>query len=221
MLNETEPSDSCAKKRSHTQLLNTHTKLISKLSSLLPARLSLLFRRGFGGFELPHLALHQAAAAFTINYLHLLYVIPLEYTKDLVALRNLGFEFPSTKNNDYPRGSLAAQIGRYAWHVRTTDPCIPIGPDSPAFSNKLVSRVASLERWRSGERLGKIVVFLDLALHQPRNLQRVLSIQSIVSTPVRDVSTLPLQKNYMSWVVMRNQRSRMGQGKSDEHPPYE
>ncbi|MQL79163.1 hypothetical protein Taro_011608, partial [Colocasia esculenta] len=69
------------------------------------------------GFELPHLALHQAAVAFTINYLHLLYVIPLEHTKDLMALRNLGFEFPSINNNDYPRGSLAARIGRYAWHI--------------------------------------------------------------------------------------------------------
>ncbi|MQL90736.1 hypothetical protein Taro_023321, partial [Colocasia esculenta] len=79
------------------------------------------------GFELPHLALHQAAAAaFTINYLHLLYVIPLGHTKDLVALRNLGFEFPFNKNNDYPRGSLATRIGRYAWHVRTTDPCIKL-----------------------------------------------------------------------------------------------
>ncbi|MQL86182.1 hypothetical protein Taro_018715, partial [Colocasia esculenta] len=84
------------------------------------------------GFELPHLALHQAAAAPTITYLHLLYVIPLEHTKDLVALRNLGFEFPSIKNNDYPRSSLAARIGRFAWHVRTTDPCIPPSPDSPA-----------------------------------------------------------------------------------------
>ncbi|MQM07806.1 hypothetical protein Taro_040651 [Colocasia esculenta] len=45
------------------------------------------------------------------------------------------------------------------------------------FSNKLGSRVASLERWGSGEWLGEIVVFLNLALHQPRNLQRVLSIQ--------------------------------------------
>ncbi|MQL89247.1 hypothetical protein Taro_021827 [Colocasia esculenta] len=68
------------------------------------------------GFELPHLALHQTIVAFTINYLHLLYVIPLEHTKDLVALRNLGFEFPSIKNNDYPRGSLAARMGHYAWH---------------------------------------------------------------------------------------------------------
>ncbi|MQM12371.1 hypothetical protein Taro_045289 [Colocasia esculenta] len=65
-------------------------------------------------------------------YLHLLYVIPLEYTKDLVALRNLGFEFPFIKNNDYPSRSLAARIGRYAWHVKTTDPCIPPVLDSPA-----------------------------------------------------------------------------------------
>ncbi|MQM19279.1 hypothetical protein Taro_052279, partial [Colocasia esculenta] len=64
-------------------------------------------------------------------YLHyLLYVIPLEHIKDLVALRNLGFEFPSIKNNDYPNRSLAAWIGRYAWHMRTTDPCINPGPDS-------------------------------------------------------------------------------------------
>ncbi|MQM12558.1 hypothetical protein Taro_045478, partial [Colocasia esculenta] len=73
----------------------------------------------------------QAAAAPTITYLRLLYVILLEHTKDLVALRNLGFEFPSIKNNDHPRGSLAALIGCYAWHVRTTDPCIHPGPDSP------------------------------------------------------------------------------------------
>ncbi|MQL86266.1 hypothetical protein Taro_018803, partial [Colocasia esculenta] len=58
------------------------------------------------------------------------------------------------------------------------------------FRNKLGSRVASLERWGSGERLGKIVVFLNLTLHQPRNLQRVLSVQSTVSTLPDLVSTL-------------------------------
>ncbi|MQL84645.1 hypothetical protein Taro_017151 [Colocasia esculenta] len=59
-------------------------------------------------------------------YLHLLYVIPLEHTKDLVALRNLGFEFLFIKNSDYPNGSLAARIGRYAWHgvpFRAEKPC--------------------------------------------------------------------------------------------------
>ncbi|MQM20953.1 hypothetical protein Taro_053983 [Colocasia esculenta] len=50
----------------------------------------------------------QAATALAIKLSALLYVIPLEHTKDVVALRNLGFEFPFTKNNDYPRGSLAA-----------------------------------------------------------------------------------------------------------------
>ncbi|MQL68328.1 hypothetical protein Taro_000658 [Colocasia esculenta] len=54
----------------------------------------------------------------------------------------------------------------------------PFCTSTIGFSNKLGSRVASLERWGSGERLGKIVVFLNLALHQPRNLQRVLSVQS-------------------------------------------
>ncbi|MQL99423.1 hypothetical protein Taro_032147 [Colocasia esculenta] len=59
-----------------------------------------------------------------------------------------------------------------------------------SFSNKLGSRVASLECWGSGERLGEIIVFLNLALHQPRNLQRVLSIQrALVSTLLELVST--------------------------------
>ncbi|MQM13639.1 hypothetical protein Taro_046564 [Colocasia esculenta] len=38
---------------------------------------------------------------------------------------------------------------------------------------------------------------------------------SLVSTLLDPVSTL------LDPVVMRNQKSRMGQGKSDEHPPYE
>ncbi|MQL72814.1 hypothetical protein Taro_005158 [Colocasia esculenta] len=43
----------------------------------------------------------------------------------------------------------------------------------------------------------------------------------IVSTPLDLVSTLPLPDFCIFWVVMRNQWSPMGQGKSDEHPPYE
>ncbi|MQL89417.1 hypothetical protein Taro_021999 [Colocasia esculenta] len=72
-----------------------------------------------------HRCLHHQLSASTI-------IIPLEHTKDLVALRNLGLEFPFIKNHDNPRGFLAARIRRYAWHVRTTDPCINHGPDSPA-----------------------------------------------------------------------------------------
>ncbi|MQL92822.1 hypothetical protein Taro_025455, partial [Colocasia esculenta] len=82
-------------------------------------------------FELPHLA--QSGCCFSYHHLSASTIcIPLEHTRDLVALRNLGFEFPSIKNNDYPRRSLAARIGRYAWHVRMMDPCIPPGPDSLA-----------------------------------------------------------------------------------------
>ncbi|MQL77741.1 hypothetical protein Taro_010155 [Colocasia esculenta] len=74
---------------------------------------------------------------------------------------------------------------------------------------------------------GKNMVFLNLALHRPRNLQGVLSVQT--RNHVRS------RRRYSSaWyriglvrrdsvkgiheVVMRNQWSLMGQGKSDEHP---
>ncbi|MQM01607.1 hypothetical protein Taro_034363 [Colocasia esculenta] len=83
------------------------------------------------GFELPHPV--QSGCCCPYHHLSASTIcIPLDHTKDLVALRNLGFEFPSIKNNDYLRGSLAAWIGRYAWHVRTTDPCIHPRLDSPA-----------------------------------------------------------------------------------------
>ncbi|MQM13525.1 hypothetical protein Taro_046449 [Colocasia esculenta] len=64
------------------------------------------------------------------------------------------------------------------------------------------------------------MVFLNLALHQPRSLQRVISIQwPLVSTLLDLVSThCP---RLAQQVVMMNQRSSMGPGKSDEHPLYE
>ncbi|MQL89386.1 hypothetical protein Taro_021950 [Colocasia esculenta] len=47
--------------------------------------------------------------------------------------------------------------------------------------------------------------------------------RSLLSTLVDLVSTHcpKLAQKFSGRVVMRNQRSRMGQGKSDEHPPYE
>ncbi|MQL68463.1 hypothetical protein Taro_000732 [Colocasia esculenta] len=85
------------------------------------------------------------------------------------------------------------------------------------FSNKLGPRVASLERWGSGERLGKIIVFLNLALHQPRNLQRVLSVQRALVSTLLDLVSTHCPKTAQK-EVMKNQWSPMGQGKSDEQP---
>ncbi|MQM00345.1 hypothetical protein Taro_033075 [Colocasia esculenta] len=49
------------------------------------------------------------------------------------------------------------------------------------------SKFGALEEWRTA---GENVVFLNLALHQPRNLQRVISIQRpLVSTLLDLVST--------------------------------
>ncbi|MQM09831.1 hypothetical protein Taro_042712 [Colocasia esculenta] len=40
------------------------------------------------------------------------------------------------------------------------------------------NKFGALEEWRTA---GENVVFLNLALHQPRNLQRILSIQRVIS----------------------------------------
>ncbi|MQL88837.1 hypothetical protein Taro_021400 [Colocasia esculenta] len=64
------------------------------------------------------------------------------------------------------------------------------------------------------------MVFLNLALHQPRNLQRVISIQRPLVSTLPDLVSTHCPKLAQK-VVMRNQWSPMGQGKSDEHLPYE